>query len=182
MDFPADVSSVTPMAKKLARVKNVPELGTHGTSSASQPAQVCSLPTLPYFKSLLHRWKILAVSPSASSTTSICCARPPAHARTRQSAAPHASMRRTTLTTVHSAIFPSSSLLNDARVRPNPGPDFAFPPTQSSALSAKMGGNFWVCVDAPSYRPRGGSTAFLSTERVTHPYRDLPNVHNLVDA
>ena len=73
-------------------------------------------------------------SPSASSTTSIHCACLPTRARRRQSAAPPAracaSTRRTTLTTAHSAISPSSPLQRRPRL-PQPGSRhcyFAFPP------------------------------------------------------
>ena len=145
MDFsrkPADGSSVPPPAKKSATVKNVPERGTRGASSASGPTQTRPLPTLPDSKVAffingqsqgvafreLYDFRPLRTPADARKAQ--------AKRRTREGTREHKEN--------HSddgslGYFPLISLFNGARVRLNPGPDFAFPPPAD--IDAILAGN-----------------------------------------
>jgi COMPASS component BRE2 len=129
---PADSSSVPPTTKKSATVKNVPERGTRGASSASGPAQMRTLPTLPESKIAFF----INGQSQGVAFRELYDYRPlraPADARKAQA------KRRTTREGAREhkenhfddgslGYFPLISLFNGARVRLNPGPDFAFPP------------------------------------------------------
>ena len=145
MDFsrkPADASSVPPPAKKSATVKNVPERGTRGASTASGPTQTRPLPTLPGSKVAffingqsqgvafreLYDFRPLRTPADARKAQ--------AKRRTREGTREHKEN--------HSddgslGYFPLISLFNGARVRLNPGPDFAFPPPAD--IDAILAGN-----------------------------------------
>jgi COMPASS component BRE2 len=128
---PADSSSVPPTTKKSATVKNVPERGTRGASSVSGPTQTRTLPTLPESKIAffingqcqgvafreLYDYRPLRAPADARK----------AHAkrRTREGAREH---KENHFDDGSLGYFPLISLFNGARVRLNPGPDFAFPP------------------------------------------------------
>ncbi|KAH9063720.1 hypothetical protein EDB83DRAFT_2506475 [Lactarius deliciosus] len=111
MDFSrkpnADTSAVPPPAKKSATVKNVPERG-RGASSASEPAPMRPLPTLPDSKIAFFvngRCQGVAFHELGA----------------REHKENH-------FDDGSLGYFPLVSLFNGARVRLNPGPDFAFPP------------------------------------------------------
>ena len=140
---PADGSSVPPTAKKSATVKNVPERGTRGASSASGPTQTRSLPTLPDSKVAFF----VNGQSQGVAFRELYDFRPlrtPADARKAQA------KRRTTREGAREhkenhfddgslGYFPLISLFNGARVRLNPGPDFAFPPPPD--IDAILAGN-----------------------------------------
>ncbi|KAI9446816.1 hypothetical protein H4582DRAFT_2070136 [Lactarius indigo] len=118
MDFSrkpnADTSAVPPPAKKSATVKNVPERG-RGASSSSEPAPMRPLPTL-------------ADSKIAFFVNGRCqgvAFRELRKKRTREGAREH---KENHFDDGSLGYFPLVSLFNGARVRLNPGPDFAFPP------------------------------------------------------
>jgi COMPASS component BRE2 len=129
---PADGSSVPPTAKKSATVKNVPERGTRGASCATGPTQMRPLPTLPDSKIAFF----INGQSQGVAFRELYDFRPlraPADARKAQA------KRRTTREGAREhkenhfddgslGYFPFISLFNGARVRLNPGPDFAFPP------------------------------------------------------
>ncbi|KAF8497168.1 hypothetical protein F5888DRAFT_1803753 [Russula emetica] len=129
---PTDSSSVPPTAKKSATVKNVPERGTRGASSASGPTQTRTLPTLPDSKiAFFINGQCQGVA--FRELYDYRPLRAPADARKAQA------KRRTTREGAREhkenhfddgslGYFPLISLFNGARVRLNPGPDFAFPP------------------------------------------------------
>ena len=134
MDFsrkPADGPSVPPTAKKSATVKNVPERGTRGATSTSGPAQMRTLPTLPDSKiAFFINGQCQGIA--FRELYDYCPLRAPADARKAQ-----AKRRTREGTREHKenhfddgslGYFPLISLFNGARVRLNPGPDFAFPP------------------------------------------------------
>jgi COMPASS component BRE2 len=128
---PADGSSVPPTAKKSATVKNVPERGTRGASSASGPTQMRALPTLPDSKIAffingqcqgvafreLYDFRPLRAPADARKAQ--------AKRRTREGTREH---KENHFDDGSLGYFPLISLFNGARVRLNPGPDFAFPP------------------------------------------------------
>jgi COMPASS component BRE2 len=128
---PADSSSVPPMTKKSATVKNVPERGTRGAASASGPTQMRTLPTLPDSKIAffingkcqgvafreLYDYRPLRAPADARKAQ--------AKRRTREGAREH---KENHFDDGSLGYFPLISLFNGARVRLNPGPDFAFPP------------------------------------------------------
>jgi len=135
MDFsrkPVDGSSVPPTTKKSATVKNVPERGTRGASSASGPTQMRTLPTLPHSKiAFFINGQCQGVA--FRELYDYRPLRAPADARKAQA------KRRTTREGAREhkenhfddgslGYFPLISLFNGARVRLNPGPNFAFPP------------------------------------------------------
>jgi COMPASS component BRE2 len=134
MDFsrkPVDGSSVPPTTKKSATVKNVPERGTRGASSATGPTQMRTLPTLPDSKVAffingqsqgvafreLYDYRPLRAPADARKAQ--------AKRRTREGAREH---KENHFDDGLLGYFPLISLFNGARVRLNPGPDFAFPP------------------------------------------------------
>jgi COMPASS component BRE2 len=128
---PVDGSSVPPTTKKSATVKNVPERGTRGASSASGPTQMRTLPTLPESKIAffingqcqgvafreLYDYRPLRTPADARKAQ--------AKRRTREGAREH---KENHFDDGSLGYFPLISLFNGARVRLNPGPDFAFPP------------------------------------------------------
>jgi COMPASS component BRE2 len=128
---PADSSSVPPTTKKSATVKNVPERGTRGAASASGPTQMRTLPTLPDSKIAffingkcqgvafreLYDYRPLRAPADARKAQ--------AKRRTREGAREH---KENHFDDGSLGYFPLISLFNGARVRLNPGPDFAFPP------------------------------------------------------
>jgi COMPASS component BRE2 len=137
MDFsrkPADAAPVPAPTKKSATVKNVPERGgargTSGASGAAPPMR--ALPTLPDSKVAFF----LNGQCQGVAFRELYDFRPlraPADARKAQA------KRRTTREGAREhkenhfddgslGYFPLISLFNGARVRLNPGPDFAFPP------------------------------------------------------
>ena len=127
---PTDSSSV-PTAKKSATVKNVPERGARGTTSTSGPTQMRTLPTLPESKIAFF---INGESQGVAfrELYDFCPLRAPADARkaqakrrTREGAREH---KENHFDDGSLGYFPLISLFNGARVRLNPGPDFAFPP------------------------------------------------------
>jgi COMPASS component BRE2 len=135
MDFsrkPTDGSSIPPTTKKSATVKNVPERGTRGASSASGQTQMRPLPTLPESKvAFFVNGQCQGVA--FRELYDFRPLRTPADARKSQA------KRRTTREGAREhkenhfddgslGYFPLISLFNGARVRLNPGPDFAFPP------------------------------------------------------
>jgi COMPASS component BRE2 len=129
---PADSSSVPPTTKKSATVKNVPERGTRGASSASGPAQMRTLPTLPDSKiAFFVNGQCQGVA--FRELYDYRPLRAPADARkaqakrraTREGAREH---KENHFDDGSLGYFPHISLFNGARVRLNPGPDFAFPP------------------------------------------------------
>ena len=135
MDFsrkPVDGPSVPPTTKKSATVKNVPERGTRGASSTSGPTQMRTLPTLPDSKiAFFINGQCQGVA--FRELYDYRPLRAPADARKAQA------KRRTTREGAREhkenhfddgllGYFPLISLFNGARVRLNPGPDFAFPP------------------------------------------------------
>ncbi len=134
MDFsrkPGDSLSVPPTAKKSATVKNVPERGTRSGSSASGPTQTRQLPTLPGSKIAffvngqcqgvafreLYDFRPLRAPADARKAQ--------AKRRTREGAREH---KENHFDDGSLGYFPLISLFNGARVRLNPGPDFAHPP------------------------------------------------------
>jgi COMPASS component BRE2 len=128
---PVDGSSVPPTTKKSATVKNVPERGTRGVSSTSGPTQMRTLPTLPESKIAffingqcqgvafreLYDYRPLRAPADARKAQ--------AKRRTREGAREH---KENHFDDGSLGYFPLISLFNGARVRLNPGPDFAFPP------------------------------------------------------
>jgi COMPASS component BRE2 len=128
---PVDGSSVPPTTKKSATVKNVPERGTRGAASASGPTQMRTLPTLPDSKIAffvngqcqgvafheLYDYRPLRAPADARKAQ--------AKRRTREGAREH---KENHFDDGSLGYFPLISLFNGARVRLNPGPDFAFPP------------------------------------------------------
>jgi COMPASS component BRE2 len=129
---PADSSSVPPTTKKSATVKNVPERGTRGASSASGPTQTRTLPTLPDSKiAFFINGQCQGVA--FRELYDYRPLRAPADARkaqakrraTREGAREH---KENHFDDGSLGYFPLISLFNGARVRLNPGPDFAFPP------------------------------------------------------
>jgi COMPASS component BRE2 len=128
---PVDGSSVPPTTKKSATVKNVPERGTRGASSTSGPTQMRTLPTLPESKIAffvngqcqgvafreLYDYRPLRAPADARKAQ--------AKRRTREGAREH---KENHFDDGSLGYFPLISLFNGARVRLNPGPDFAFPP------------------------------------------------------
>ena len=129
---PTDSSSVPPTTKKSATVKNVPERGNRGASSAPGPTQMRTLPTLPESKiAFFINGQCQGVA--FRELYDYRPLRAPADARKAQA------KRRTTREGAREhkenhfddgslGYFPLISLFNGARVRLNPGPDFAFPP------------------------------------------------------
>lgn len=129
---PTDSSSVPPTTKKSATVKNVPERGTRGASSASGPTQMRTLPTLPDSKiAFFVNGQCQGVA--FRELYDYRPLRAPADARkaqakrrhTREGAREH---KENHFDDGSLGYFPFISLFNGARVRLNPGPDFAFPP------------------------------------------------------
>ena len=127
---PTDSSSV-PTTKKSATVKNVPERGARGATSTSGPTQMRTLPTLPDSKIAFF---INGESQGVAfrELYDFCPLRAPADARkaqakrrTREGAREH---KENHFDDGSLGYFPLISLFNGARVRINPGPDFAFPP------------------------------------------------------
>ena len=125
-----DASAVPPPAKKSATVKNVPERG-RGASSASEPAPMRALPTLPdsqiaffvngrcqgtAFRELYDYRPLRAPADARKGQ---------AKKRAREGAREH---KENHFDDGSLGYFPLVSLFNGARVRLNPGPDFAFPP------------------------------------------------------
>ncbi|KAH9001630.1 hypothetical protein EDB92DRAFT_1932089 [Lactarius akahatsu] len=145
MDFSrkpnADTSAVPPPAKKSATVKNVPERG-RGASSTSEPAPMRPLPTLPDSKIAffvngrcqgvafreLYDYRPLRSPADARKAQ--------AKKRTREGAREH---KENHFDDGSLGYFPLVSLFNGARVRLNPGPDFAFPPP--SDIDAVLAGD-----------------------------------------
>lgn len=128
---PVDGTSVPPTTKKSATVKNVPERGARGASSASGSTQMRTLPTLPDSKVAffingqcqgvafreLYDYRPLRAPADARKAQ--------AKRRTREGAREH---KENHFDDGSLGYFPLISLFNGARVRLNPGPDFAFPP------------------------------------------------------
>jgi COMPASS component BRE2 len=140
MDFsrkPADCAPVPPSTKKSATFKNVPErgAGAGGRGSVSGPSgpapSLRSLPTLPDSKIAffingqcqgtafreLYDFRPLRAPADARKAQ--------AKRRTREGAREH---KENHFDDGSLGYFPLISLFNGARVRLNPGPDFAFPP------------------------------------------------------
>ena len=129
---PADASPVPPTTKKSATVKNVPERGTRGASSASGPTQMRPLPTLPESKVAffvngqcqgvafrdLYDFRPLRTPADARKS----------HAKRRTTREGTREHKENHFDDGSLGYFPLISLFNGARVRLNPGPDFAFSP------------------------------------------------------
>ena len=140
---PTDGSSVPPTTKKSATVKNVPERGTRGASSASGPAQMRTLPTLPDSKiAFFINGQCQGVA--FREVYDYRPLRAPADARkaqakrrsTREGAREH---KENHFDDGSLGYFPLISLFNGARVRLNPGPDFAFPPPSDIDAALEVG-------------------------------------------
>jgi len=144
MDFsrkPADAAPAPPSTKKSATVKNVHERGGagggsgRGASGASGPTPMRTLPTLPDSKIAffvngrshgvafrdVYDFRPLRVSADARKAAAAQAKR----RSTREGAREH---KENHFDDGSLGYFPFVSLFNGARVRLNPGPDFAFPP------------------------------------------------------
>ena len=160
MDFSrkpnVDTSAVPPPAKKSATVKNVPERG-RGAASASEPAPRRPLPTLPNSKVAffvngrcqgvafreLYDYRPLRAPSDARKAQ--------AKKRTREGAREH---KENHFDDGSLGYFPLISLFNGARVRLNPGPDFAFPPPSDiDAVLAGDGADNSTSTSARTWRP-----------------------------
>jgi len=142
MDFsrkPTDAAPVPPSTKKSATVKNVPERGGagggggRGGSNTSGPAPMRALPTLPESK-IAFFVNGQSQGVAFRDLYDFRPLRAPADARkaaqakrrtTREGAREH---KENHFDDASLGYFPLISLFNGARVRLNPGPDFAFPP------------------------------------------------------
>jgi COMPASS component BRE2 len=136
---PADAAPVPPSTKKSAMVKNIHERlgagggGGRGGSSASVPTPMRTLPTLPDSKiAFFVNGKSQGVA--FRDVYDFRPLRAPADAR-KAAQAKRRSTREGTREHKENhfddgslGYFPLISLFNGARVRLNPGPDFAFPP------------------------------------------------------
>ncbi|KZV71777.1 hypothetical protein PENSPDRAFT_650342 [Peniophora sp. CONT] len=126
--------AVTPGAKKSATVKNVPST-SRGTAPPPKSETLRPLPTLegsqiaffvngstpgPAFKDIYDYLPLRALG-----TTKLSRAERDRHRRQREGAKGHRSNPHDDGSLGY---YPFISLFNDARVRINPGPDFAFPP------------------------------------------------------
>jgi COMPASS component BRE2 len=156
----ADTSVVPPPAKKSAAIKNVPERG-RGASSSSEPAPMRPLPTLPDSKIAffvngrcqgvafreLYDYRPLRAPVDARKGQ--------AKKRAREGAREH---KENHFDDGSLGYFPLVSLFNGARVRLNPGPDFAFsPPSDIDAVlagdAADIGADEGIPTTARTWRP-----------------------------
>ena len=127
---PTDSSSV-PTTKKSATVKNVPERGARGATSTSGPTQMRTLPTLPdskiafFINGESQGVAFRELYDFCPLRAHVDARKAQAKRRTREGAREH---KENHFDDGSLGYFPLISLFNGARVRINPGPDFAFPP------------------------------------------------------
>lgn len=142
MDFsrkPADAAPVPPSTKKSATVKNVPERGGAGggggrsDSNTSGSAPMRSLPTLPdskiaFFVNGQSQGVAFRDLYDFRPLRAPVDARKAAQAKRRTAREGAREHKENHFDDGSLGYFPLISLFNGARVRLNPGPDFAFPP------------------------------------------------------
>ncbi|KAI0317870.1 hypothetical protein OF83DRAFT_1163726 [Amylostereum chailletii] len=135
MDFsrkPDAAPASAPVAKKGATVKNVPERGSRGSSTTNEPEALRPLPTLPdsriaFFVNGVPQgtafrdiYDFRPLRPTDSARN-----KPEKRRREREGVRGH---RPNPFDDGSLGYYPFISLFGEARVRLNPGPDFAFPP------------------------------------------------------